>query len=36
MPSPDAELGYSGQAHGVCAGCHDGGLDAVRTRWSLQ
>ena len=34
--APDADAPYSGQAHETCTGCHDGGLDAVRTRWPLQ
>jgi hypothetical protein len=33
---PGATPAYSGQAHGTCTGCHDGGLDAVRTRWPLR
>jgi hypothetical protein len=33
--APDADAPYSGQANDTCTGCHDGGLDAVRTRWPL-
>lgn len=32
----DASPGFSGHAHETCTGCHDGGLDAVRTRWPLR
>lgn len=32
----DAAPEVSGQASGTCTGCHDGGLDAVRTRWPLR
>jgi hypothetical protein len=34
--APDAEPAISAQASGTCVGCHDGGLDAVRTRWPLR
>jgi len=34
--SPEAEPAYSGQGEDTCTGCHDGGLDAVRTTWPLQ
>jgi hypothetical protein len=30
-----ASPGFSGQALETCTGCHDGGLDAVRSRWPL-
>lgn len=33
---PGAQPAYSGQGDDTCTGCHDGGLDAVRTRWPLQ
>lgn len=32
----DAEPAVSAQASGTCVGCHDGGLDAVRSRWPLR
>jgi hypothetical protein len=32
---PEAESAYAGQGHSTCTGCHDAGLDAVRTRWPL-
>lgn len=32
----DATPAFTGQGHDTCTGCHDGGLDAVRTRWPLQ
>ena len=32
----DATPAVSGQSAGTCTGCHDGGLDAVRTRWPLS
>jgi len=34
--APDARPAFSGQADDTCTGCHDGGLDAVRTRWPLR
>jgi len=34
--APDARPGFSGQADETCTGCHDGGLDAVRTAWPLR
>jgi hypothetical protein len=34
--APDAEPAVAAQADVTCTGCHDGGLDAVRTRWPLQ
>jgi len=34
--APDATPAASGQANGTCTGCHDGGLDAIRTPWPLR
>lgn len=34
--APDADAAVSAQASGTCTGCHDGGLDAVRSRWPLR
>jgi hypothetical protein len=33
--APDADPATAGQGDDTCTGCHDGGLDAVRTRWPL-
>ncbi len=34
--APGAEPAVAGQAHDTCTGCHDGGLDAVRSSWPLR
>jgi hypothetical protein len=33
---PDAEATHAGLGVATCTGCHDAGLDAVRTPWPLQ
>jgi hypothetical protein len=34
--APDADAATASQGDDTCTGCHDGGLDAVRTRWPLR
>ena len=33
--APGATPAFSGQGDDTCTGCHDGGLDAIRTAWPL-